>query len=144
MMRTWARLEMKTGTHIAYEYYFSRAVPYPKDQKFATDVSHLGAHHGSEISYVFNNLDVRKARNWPWTKEDYALADMMSSYWVNFATKFDPNEPGLPVWPVYNDNNPQVMHFDTKVDVIPLPRGDEFDFWEKVQKVAPVPADQSR
>ena len=144
MMRTWARLEMKTGTHKAYEYYFSRAVPYPTDQKFASDVSHLGAHHGSEISYVFNNLDVRKARNWPWTKEDYGLADMMSSYWVNFATKLDPNGPGLPVWPVYDDSHPQVMHFDTKVDVIPLPRVDEFDFWDNVQNEKSAPAGQSR
>jgi para-nitrobenzyl esterase len=140
MMRTWARLEMKTGTHKAYEYYFSRAVPYPADQKFNLDTSHLGAHHGSEISYVFNNLDIRKARNWPWTKEDYALADMMSSYWVNFAKNGDPNGPGLPAWPLYNDSNPQVMHFDTKVEVMPLPRADEFDFWDKVQKAASVPA----
>jgi para-nitrobenzyl esterase len=140
LMRTWARLETKTGTHKAYEYYFSRVVPYPADQKFNLDTSHLGAHHGSEISYVFNNLDIRKARNWPWTKEDYTLADMMSSYWVNFAKNGDPNGPGLPLWPVYNDSNPQVMHFDTKVEAMPLPRVDEVDFWEKVQQAVPAPA----
>jgi para-nitrobenzyl esterase len=61
---------------------------------------------------------------------------MMSSYWVHFAKNGDLNGPGLPVWPVYNDSNPQVMRFDTKVEAMPLPRVDEFDFWDKVQKAA--------
>jgi len=33
----------------------------------------------------------------------------MSSYWVNFITKGDPNGPGLPNWPQYRDDNSKVQ-----------------------------------
>jgi len=34
---------------------------------------------------------------------DKKLADQMSSYWVNFFAKGDPNGSGLPAWPQYKD-----------------------------------------
>jgi para-nitrobenzyl esterase len=129
---TWAHLETKTGTQKAYEYYFSHAPPFPADQKFEFDVSHLGAFHSAEIIYVFDNLDIRKARNWPWAPQDYKLADIMSSYWVNFATKGDPNGPGLPPWPAYNDNQPQVLNIGDIVQAEPLPRPDEIRLWDSI------------
>lgn len=143
-MHTWARLETKTGTHKAYRYYFSHAPPFPLDQKFDRDVSHMGAFHSAEIIYVFNNLDIRKARNWPWTPYDYKLADTMSSYWVNFAAKGDPNGPGLPEWPAFTEASPQVMQFGEKVQVIPEPRPEELKFWDRMnhseQLTVPAPS----
>ena len=38
-----------------------------------------------------------------WNDVDKKLADQMSSYWVNFMTKGDPNGSGLPAWPQYKD-----------------------------------------
>ena len=38
-----------------------------------------------------------------WNDVDKKLADQMSSYWVNFATKGDPNGSGLPAWPQLKD-----------------------------------------
>jgi para-nitrobenzyl esterase len=129
---TWARLETKTGTQKAYQYYFSHAPPFPADQKFEFDVSRLGAFHSAEIIYVFDNLDIRKARNWPWAAQDYKLADLMSSYWVNFASKGDPNGPGLPEWPAYSDREPQVLNIGDAVRAEPLPRADEIRLWDRI------------
>ena len=44
--------------------------------------------------------------------QDIALADMISSYDVNFAKTGDPNGPGLPRWPAFTEQNEQVMVFD--------------------------------
>jgi para-nitrobenzyl esterase len=143
-MRTWARLETQTGTHKAYEYYFSHHPPFPADAKFDRDVSHFGAFHSAEIIYVFNNLAIRKGRNWPWQDWDWKLADMMSSCWVNFAANGDPNGPGLPKWPAYDDDQTQVLNFGDTVKVIPLPRTTELDFWEKVSPPQPTTSPGAR
>jgi para-nitrobenzyl esterase len=63
---------------------------------------------------------------------DRKLADMMSSYWVNFAATADPNGRGLPVWPVWTEKDTQVMEFGDKIQIKPLPRQAEVEFWDKV------------
>lgn len=62
-----------------YTYYWDHAPP-GQDQ---------GAHHESEINYVFNNL---YGTDLPWEYEDYVIAEKMSSYWANFAKTSDPNQ----------------------------------------------------
>jgi carboxylesterase type B len=36
---------------------------------------------------------------------------MMIRYWTNFAARGDPNEGGLPPWPVYEPDQQMVMTF---------------------------------
>jgi para-nitrobenzyl esterase len=75
----------------AYLYYFERGIPWPARPEF-------GAFHTGEVPYVFNNL---RLLDRPWEAVDRELADIVSSYWVNFATRGDPNGAGLPAWPAY-------------------------------------------
>jgi para-nitrobenzyl esterase len=92
-MRMWAELQAKRGKSRAYVYYFTHEPPAAGNQPSR------GATHTAEIPYVFNNLPTN--REWP--EADRKLADQMSTYWVNFAAKGDPNGKGLPVWPAYKD-----------------------------------------
>lgn len=76
----------------AYLYLFSRRLP-------ANGGGRLGAFHGAEVAYVFDNL---ASESWvPRTAADQELADAMAAYWVQFAATGDPNRDGLPRWPEY-------------------------------------------
>ena len=101
-MRAWARAAATSGDHV-YLYYFRHAPPGPYQDA-------LGAYHAAEIRYVFDNLDVVLA-NAEVTPQDERLADLMATYWVNFATTGNPNEPGLPLWQRYLPNKENYMSF---------------------------------
>jgi para-nitrobenzyl esterase len=92
-MRQSAALQNKRGKK-SYAYFFTR-VPKGADGK----PSPRGSSHTVEIQYAFNN-----PTGLNWDETDKTLADRMSSYWVNFATKGDPNGPGLPIWPTYKNH----------------------------------------
>ncbi|KAJ5644155.1 carboxylesterase [Penicillium longicatenatum] len=58
-----------------------------------------GAFHGAEMYYVFNNLPYTDT-SLPWTSKDYAIQSRMTRYWANFIRTGNPNNAGLPFWPV--------------------------------------------
>jgi para-nitrobenzyl esterase len=93
-MRQFAAAQSRKGKK-GFAYFFTR-VPLRNGQPQPN-----GATHTAEISYVFNH----PFSNGPleWDDVDRKLADTMSSYWVNFATRGDPNGAGLPAWPQYKD-----------------------------------------
>src|SRR5947207_4756421 len=88
----------------AYLYYFTHEPPTEPGK------TNLRATHTAEIPYVFNNL--KAVRVFPDTSSpqlasaseaDRKLADIVSSYWVNFARTGDPNSKGLASWPQFKD-----------------------------------------
>jgi len=106
-MRTWAQLQEKRGKDRAYLYYFTHVPPVAEGRPSR------GATHTAELTYMFNNL----LPGTPWTDTDRKLADIMSSYWANFAATGNPNGKGLPEWPVYSPKSEQAMILGDTVSV---------------------------
>jgi len=125
VMRNWARLEEKTGKTKAYVYYFTHQPPEPEGAKGGR---RRGATHVAEVPYVFNNQGNR-----PWTEVDHQVADLMSSYWVNFATNGDPNGKGLPRWPVFDERKSgTVMVFGDRPEPGSVLNPAQVEFFQKV------------
>lgn len=74
--------------------------------------------HCMEIAFCFDNIQRTKNMTGG-TKEAQALADKMSSSWINFAKIGNPNHKDLPTWPAYNSSNTATMHFDNISTVKP-------------------------
>lgn len=72
------------------------------------------AMHCMEIPFVFNNIS-RTEEMTGGSKAAYALADKVSSAWINFAKTGNPNVVGLlPKWPAYLPQNGATMIFDNQ------------------------------
>lgn len=119
---TWAKMQTKTGKSPVYVYNFNRNLPAASPQ------TQFGAFHSGEIVYAYNNL---KTLHRPWEPIDQHIADVMSSYWINFAKTGNPNGPQLPNWPAYTPTAEAVIIFDKTIQSRPLPTKDQLTFWEQ-------------
>ncbi len=123
-MRTWVRLQTKTGSFKAYLYYFNRVPPGPQSSRY-------GAFHAAEIAYVFNNLTGKR----PWEETDRKLSDAMSSYWVNFAATGDPNGKGLPKWAAYKTDADDALEVGDTIQPVQGVRKNALDFFDRWAKL---------
>lgn len=107
----WAAARAKGSKTPAYLYYFDHVLPGPDAKRF-------GAFHSAELPYVLNNL---AESDRPFTAVDRKIADQLSTYWVNFAEKGDPNGKNLPHWPSVAEQPKMVMKLG--VTCAPIPAG---------------------
>ncbi len=85
------------------------------------DRMRYGAGHGSEVAYLFNTLHARWGAATPEPGEQ-KVAQMMNSYWVNFAKPGNPNGKNLPKWPAYRPKKNKIL--DVQMDGPALGRPD--------------------
>jgi para-nitrobenzyl esterase len=103
---SWIRLQTQTGKSKAFYYFFDVHPDYPADSPKAG----FGSPHASELPYIFDDLSGPNHPA-PVIPADHIMAEMIRTYWTNFAKTGDPNGPGLPKWTAYDLKNPQTLHF---------------------------------
>ena len=59
---------------------------------------------------------------------DLKVGDIVSSMWTNFAKTGNPNGPGLPEWPVYDQNADRPMEFGDTPKAEKAPIEDKLNF----------------
>jgi carboxylesterase type B len=106
----WAAARAKTAKSKTFTYFWDHTLPGP-------DAAQYGAFHTSEVPYVMNAL---AHSNRPFTADDRKIADIMSSYWANFAAGGDPNGKGLPRWPSTGETPDATMNVGDAFAPIPL------------------------
>lgn len=72
--------------------------------------------HCMELPFVFNNVYLARHMTGG-TPQAYALADKMSSAWLNFAHTGNPNTDELPEWKPYTPDEGATMFFDNTCEV---------------------------
>jgi para-nitrobenzyl esterase len=92
----------------------------------------LGAAHGIDIAFVFDNLAVEGLGLVENTPDAQKLADRTSDAWLSFARSGDPNHAGLPTWPRYDTDHRSTMIFDDDCHVIDDPAAAERRAWDHV------------
>jgi para-nitrobenzyl esterase len=111
---SWARLQSRTGKAKVYYYYFDQHPDHPDSSPQAGQ----GSPHAQEIPYVFQQLDPAKSET---SKSDLEISEYMSTYWTNFAKYGHPNGGGVPEWRPFSETRPDVMYFQQKPYLGPVP-----------------------
>lgn len=73
-----------------YQYEFAHAIPGQEAQ---------GAVHSSDLPYVFGFYPKTGNISGNFEETDYRLAELIETYWTNFAKTGNPNSGTLPTWP---------------------------------------------
>jgi para-nitrobenzyl esterase len=100
---SWARLQNQTGKSPIFFYIFDQHMDFPEDSPQAD----YGSPHGVDVAYVFQNLDPNDARK---NSSDFETMKTMGAYWTNFAKNGNPNGDGLPEWPAFSSEKPQIIY----------------------------------
>ena len=122
---TWTELQMKTGGHPVYRYFYARVRPaylgMPGQAPPANPAMKAsGAVHSAEIQYAMGNLDLDP--RYSWDADDHKVSETMQTYFVNFIKTGNPNGAGVQAWPAYSaETGYQRMRIDVQSKAEPEP-----------------------
>jgi para-nitrobenzyl esterase len=119
-MDQWAARQLEASRTV-YTYYFDRVTPWPEHPEF-------GAHHTSEVPYVFGTVGRGKRG---WEPVDTAVSERVRAYVVNFARTGNPNGPGLPEWPAFSADAHQTMRLGETPGPMPVADPERRTFHEQ-------------
>lgn len=71
----------------------------------------LGASHGMELPFMFNNVAVMREMTGS-SERAYKFEDIVSSAWISFIKTGNPNTEGMPNWEPYNTETGPTMILD--------------------------------
>jgi para-nitrobenzyl esterase len=125
----WLELQRASGAPV-FGYEFTFTSPY------VPIASHL-----VDVPFVFGTMTPQLivGGDAPPGDADRALSDTIMGYWVNFATRGDPNGPGLPPWPAYGDQG-ALQQLSARVEASPSPRAARFRFLSSFRHEGVLPA----
>ncbi len=118
----WAERKAKAGAAPAYVYRF--------DFETTALGGILGATHGGEIPFVFNNYELTPMGGD--RPERPVVGKVMSEAFVRFAQDGDPNNDSLPKWSPYSLNDRDTMVFDVESHAEANPRAEIREMYAKL------------
>lgn len=86
-------------------YYIFEHIPPTEDPSF------LGAHHGCEVPYIFQNFEEDKEVV-AYGEYDKKISKSVARYWTNFARNHNPNSEGEVHWEVFTPENNMIMYLN--------------------------------
>ena len=145
----WCELHSETSGQPVYRYLYCRPRP-PMRPEMGNAIAGLaggvisdketdapplpaprGAVHSAEIEYALGNLATNQV--YAWTDDDYAVSETMQAYFANYVKTGDPNGPGLPEWPVFNQGEPrQILCIDVRSTAIPEENRERYLFHDRM------------
>jgi para-nitrobenzyl esterase len=86
--------------HAVYEYQFGRAIPGQEAQ---------GSVHSADLPYVFGFYPKGGNIAGAFGETDFKLADLIETYFTNFAKMGNPNGSAVPEWPAFDESQRYVF-----------------------------------
>lgn len=106
-----------------WQYEFNHAIPGQEAQ---------GAVHSADLPYVFGYFPKTGNIAGKFSDVDMKLADLIQTYWTNFAKTGNPNSSGLPNWPQQGDDGTYIQfQEDGKVDTATGLRAAQCDIYRQ-------------